>query len=158
MTKCSYCGRENDEAAKVCSECGTELTKASVKPDQEGVTDEISAPLAIAFVFTCGILFLTGFLSMVFKFPFGWIVVPGVAIWAACDSAQWRKRARACLEPDEMLPDLATSNATKPFVAFAYSLFFCYGFPCYLIARYKVKKWVEFRERKLKQADSIGGN
>jgi hypothetical protein len=34
MKSCSYCGRENDDAACNCKECGTEFSKK-----QEGVSD-----------------------------------------------------------------------------------------------------------------------
>ena len=35
MKKCSYCGRENGDAAVYCGECGTEFERASEPPGPE---------------------------------------------------------------------------------------------------------------------------
>jgi hypothetical protein len=156
MMKCTYCGRENVDTAKACSECGSEVVDPSVQVDAKAGKDENLSSVANAIAIMLGILFGTAFLSAICHFPFAYLVFPGVAFWAANDAAQWRKRARACLGPDEMLPDLATSNATKPFAAFVFSLFFCWGFPCYLVARHRVKKFVEERESKPRVSAPIG--
>jgi hypothetical protein len=39
MKKCAYCGRENDDAAAHCRECGTEFAAPSVEPGPSAPRD-----------------------------------------------------------------------------------------------------------------------
>src|SRR5437899_1491815 len=64
MKKCAYCGRENQDSALHCHECGTPLSDPSVAPKPAEADDRIGYEwLAKAFRYTCGIL-LAGFIYL----------------------------------------------------------------------------------------------
>ena len=47
MKKCSYCGRENDEASANCSECGTEFEGPTVSDVDPQLTDPGLSPVIV---------------------------------------------------------------------------------------------------------------
>jgi hypothetical protein len=47
MKKCLYCGRENDEAATSCCECGTEFNSSSAAEVDPRLTDTTLAPIIV---------------------------------------------------------------------------------------------------------------
>jgi len=49
MKKCSYCGRENEDAATVCGECGTEFKAPEMSPEEEAkLKDPAEALVTVA--------------------------------------------------------------------------------------------------------------
>lgn len=75
MKKCSYCGRENDDAAVACSNCGTPMTEAGAPPASVqqtkvscpkcGAVDNYRAAVRLRSSFNLGTFLLGGIWAVI---------------------------------------------------------------------------------------------
>jgi hypothetical protein len=77
MKRCSYCGRENDDALAICQDCGTSLpdTECTAAPAQPkpavvcpacGAHDDFKTGIALRGSFSWLVFFLGGFIAVMF--------------------------------------------------------------------------------------------
>jgi hypothetical protein len=73
MKKCSYCGRENDDAAVACSNCGTPMTEGDTPSAQPtkvgcpkcGTVDNYRAAVGLRSSFNLGTFLLGGIWAVI---------------------------------------------------------------------------------------------